>query len=198
MADPLTNQIDTIVDRVIVLNDNPDLDDALILRLQFDLAAKIHDYNEIAIRYGLGTDDRLFFYLARHPDIVAGVKKMKAMFESEHGVEGRIRLKAMEATERLVAPIANLALDGKVNAQQRIDALKQLSRIAGVDGLSGGKDAKGLPGGAAFVLNMFFDETPTRFLGTAVINPDEIPGPPQGGGITDPDDDVFDVVEDDV
>src|SRR6185369_12731746 len=116
------------------LDPNPALDDALILRLQYDLAAKIHPPETIAARYGFIGVKGLRRYLAHHPQVVANIKKARAAIESDEGSEGRVRLKALQATEVLIAPTALIAMDPRVAPQQRIDAFKQLSRVAAVDG----------------------------------------------------------------
>ena len=48
-----------ISDQLLTLDDNPQLDDALILRLTYDLATRMHSAEVIARRYGLGSVDEL-------------------------------------------------------------------------------------------------------------------------------------------
>ena len=134
----------------MVLAENPQLDDALILRLQYDLALGIHLPDAIAQRYGLPDKKSLWEYLRRHPRIVEGARKMKALAESDQGVEERLRLKAMHATEDLIHTTHELAQDIRTPMQQRLDAFKQLSRVAGVDGLRD-KSTTGSGGGHSFV-----------------------------------------------
>jgi hypothetical protein len=143
------------VDQVVVLHDNPELDDALILRLQYDLAAKIHTYQEIAVRYGLRSVAGLFEYLTDHPTVTTGVKKIRAVWESEENAEIRVRQKALQAAEHLIAPTAGIAANPNINVQARIDAFKQLARVGGVDGLPMSAKQQGA-GGTAFTLNILF------------------------------------------
>jgi hypothetical protein len=143
------------LDGVQVLDPDPQLDDALILRLQYDVAAKIHTYDEVATRYGLTNSAALWRYLKQHPGVVKGIKKLRATIESEEGAETRVRLKALLATEELIGPTAGIAIDPKHTAQSRIDAFKQVSRIAGVDGLSAALKAQQLSGNQ-FTLNILF------------------------------------------
>lgn len=160
--------ISGLIDEVIVLDDNPAVDDSMVLKLTHDLAMDLHPMTEIAIRYGLGTPERLFKYLKGHPGIVSGVKRLKAEMQSEAGVEQRVRIKAMQATEELIFPTAAIAGDPKYPAQQRIDAFKQLSRVGGVDG-GGVAAAKAGMGGANFVLNIHFRKDPEKIIGTTDI-----------------------------
>ena len=163
------------------LDPNPALDDALILRLQYDLAAKIHPRATIAQRYGFTGVGALLSYLANHPQIVENVKKARAVIESDEGSETRVRLKALQATEVLIAPTAGIAMDPRVAPQQRIDAFKQLSRVAAVDGSAAAQMAKA-SGGAAFTLNILFRDKPETLSFVADAHPDA--GAPSGTGIT--------------
>lgn len=149
------------------LDPNPALDDALILRLQYDLAAKIHPPETIAARYGFAGIKGLYQYLSHHPQVVANVKKARAAIESDEGSEGRVRLKALQATEVLIAPTALIAMDPRVAPQQRIDAFKQLSRVAAVDGSGAAAAAAKAGSGAAFTLNILFRENPEKLSFTA-------------------------------
>lgn len=170
------SQIEALIDEVIVLDDNPAIDDALILKLQYDLALQLHPFEEIATRYGLGTIERLHKYLLGHPNVIGGVKKLRAVLESEEGVETRVRLKALAATENLIIPTASIAADPRIPAQQRIDAFKQLNRVGGVDGSqAANKNAAMI--GANFVLNIHFRNGGDETIVATVANPDELPRP---------------------
>jgi len=167
-----TANIDALIDEVIVLDDNPAVDDAMILKLQYDLALQLHPFEEIAIRYGLGTSERLYKYLRGHPNVVANVKKLRAMLESEEGVESRVRIKALAATENLILATASIAADPRIPAQQRIDAFKQLNRVGGVDG-SNAANSKHAAIGANFVLNIHFRSGEEKIVAT-VANHEEV------------------------
>jgi hypothetical protein len=161
------------------LDPNPALDDALILRLQYDLAAKIHPRATIAQRYGFTGVGALLSYLSSHPQIVENVKKARAVIESDEGSETRVRLKALQATEVLIAPTAGIAMDPRVPPQQRIDAFKQLSRVAAVDGSAAAQAAKA-GGGAAFTLNILFRDKPETLSFVADAHPDAPSGAASG------------------
>lgn len=172
--------LDEIIDKVLVLSENPEKDDALIKRLQYDLATKIHSPAEIARRYGLFDVQELRDYLLSHPQIVDGVKKIRALFESEEGIETRMRAKFQYSTEDLIPVMHSLVGNPGIPVQQRIDGFKQLQRGAGMDGIRD-KNSEG-PSGQRFVLNILFggDAKNTTIAGTVPEDPASIPAPPSG------------------
>jgi hypothetical protein len=143
------------------LDPNPLLDDALIMRLTYDIAAQIHPPETIALRYGFDDVAGLRRYLSKHPAVVRNAQKAKAAMESDEGSEARVRLKAMQATEELIPATAGIAADPRIAPQQRIDAFKQLSRVSGLDA-SAAKAAGS--GGPAFTLNILFRKNPAEKL----------------------------------
>jgi hypothetical protein len=170
-------ELDDIIDRVLVLSDNPDVEDALILRLQYDIAAKIHLPEEIVRRYGLPDLDALKEYLVQHPQVVFGAKKLRALFESGEGVEARMRAKFQFATEDCIPVISQLVNNPSVPFAARIDGFKQLQRGAGADGAGRAEGRGPLSSGQSFVLNIFLDpKHRTTISGTTVDNPGDIPG----------------------
>jgi len=177
-TDPGAIAVDRLVDHVLVLDNNPQLDDALILRLQYDLATKTHTYDDIARRYGLTNVAELADYLKTHPNIVTEAKKLRALFNSDRAVEERVRLRFLYATESLIAPMQHIAGDIRTPIGARIDAFKQIQRGAGVDGLPAQQRgaAGGNTGGQPFHLNIIFSNGQrTQISGTPVIDADEIP-----------------------
>jgi hypothetical protein len=162
----------------MVLSENPQLDDALILRLQYDLAIGIHLPDAIAQRYGLRDKEDLREYLRRHPQIVENARKAKALVDSNQSVEGRVRIKAMYATEDLIHTTHEIAQDIRTPMQQRLDAFKQLSRVAGVDGLRDKTPTTG-SGGHSFVLNILFTDETKTIQGT-VVDSAQVAPPPMG------------------
>lgn len=169
--------LDQIIDKVLVLSEKPAHDDALIQRLQYDLAIKIHPPTEIARRYGFFDLDELREYLTMHPGIVENVKKIRALFESEEGIETRMRAKFQFATEALIPTMADLVASDNVPIAQRIDGFKQLQRGAGMDGSRSNADG---PAGQRFVLNiMFGGDQNMRIAGVVPEDASTIPPPPQ-------------------
>lgn len=153
------------------LDPNPLLDDALVMRLTYDLAADIHPADEIATRYGFPDKSGLRDYLRLHPTIIKNAQRAKALINSEEGSEGRARLKAMQATEALISSTANIAWDPRIPPQQRIDAFKQLSRVGGLDGSAAAQAARAGAGGPAFTLNILFRDKPSEHLNIVDASP---------------------------
>jgi hypothetical protein len=149
------------------LDPNPLLDDALIQRLIYDLAAQIHEPPTLAMRYGFPDVLAMRRYLSKHPQIVKAAQKAKALMESDENTESRVRLRAMHATEDLIPAAHGIALDPRIAPQQRIDAFKQLSRVSGLD--SAAAKTAGA-GGPAFTLNILFRKNPQEQL---TLIPDE-------------------------
>jgi len=143
------------------LDPNPVIDDALILRLTYDIATGIHEGAVLATRYGFADLQALRRYLLKHPQIIRNAQKTKALVDSDEGSEARVRLKAMHATEELIPATAGIAADPRIAPQQRIDAFKQLSRVSGLDAAAA---AKGAGGGPAFTLNILFRKNPEEKL----------------------------------
>lgn len=150
------------------LDPNPLLDDALIMRLTYDMAAGIHEGDTLAARYGFADTAALRRYLKKHPQIIVNAQKGRAIVESDENTEGRVRLRAMQATEDLIPTTAAIAADPRIGPQQRIEAFKQLSRVSGLDASAAAKAAN--PGGPAFSLNIIFRNAPTE---TITVVPDE-------------------------
>jgi hypothetical protein len=172
--------IDNVVDQVLVLDSNPQIDDALIQRLKYDLATKTHNYEVIAKRYGLSGVPELFEYLRSHPAVTEDAKKLRALFQSDESIEARVRMRFLVATESLIAPMHNLVADPNTPTNARIDGFKQIQRGAGVDGVpAASRGEGGSPGGGTpFVLNINFKNGErTTISGTTVVDANEIPGP---------------------
>jgi hypothetical protein len=167
-----------------ILDPNPLLDDALILRLIHDLAAGIHTRKTIAQRYGFKDIAGLVKYLTNHPGVVEQIKKARAIITSDEGSESRVKLKALQATEALIPATAGIAADPRVAPQQRIDAFKQLSRVSGMDG-SAAAVAASKSFGPAFTLNILFRDNPEK-LSFVDAHPSAVTGAASTGAPTPP------------
>jgi hypothetical protein len=180
-----------------IYDPNPAQEDALILRLQYDLAMGMHDAETIAHRYGLDGKDALKEYLRLHPVIVYEARKLRALYLSDEATEVRIRNKFMHATEQLIIPMTALINDPRTPIAQRIDGFKQFQRGAGVDGApAGAKDAQQKSLGAAFNLTINFAGGRKDYRATTVVEADEIPPPRQSISLRpDEDDAEFEDVE---
>lgn len=124
-----------ILSELRTLSDNPDIDDALIQKLTYDLAVGLHSAQAIARRYGMTGVDSLKQYLMAHPYVVKDAQNLRAAFMSDASTEERVRMKFLKATERLIVPLANIAHSPRTPLNARIDAFKQIQRGAGLDGM---------------------------------------------------------------
>jgi hypothetical protein len=185
------------------LSPNAQLDDALILRLTYDLASRLHSPRAIAHRYGLLDEDQLRDYLIGHPEVVQEAQKLAAIFESDGAAEDRVRMKFLHATEHLIVPMAGLVADPKTPLGARIDGFKQIQRGAGMDGLSSTQRAaqQAGSGGQPFNLTITFTggPPPITIQGTtgsgALSDEPRLPGPMSD---VDADYDTTGPVDDDV
>jgi len=159
----------------LVLSENPQLDDALILRMQYDLATGMHNSEVIARRYGLDGTNGLKDYLRQHPTIVNEARRLRALFMSDEATEGRIRTKFLRATEDLIIPMTALVADPRTPIAQRIDGFKQIQRGAGVDGApaAAAREAKT---GTAFNLTINFTGVREQQISGTVLEADDLPG----------------------
>lgn len=186
-------KIDQAVDKISVLADDANRDASLILRLQYDVAAQLNTYPVIAKRYGFAGEEDLFVFLQEHPEITKNIKQIRALINSEENSETRVRMKAVQATEFLIATTTSIAADDTVSPQQRIDAFKQLSRVGGVDGVNSAAKG-GAASGTAFTLNILFRNREKETLSFTPEEPDvALPSPrkPTSAIAIDPDDDGF-------
>jgi hypothetical protein len=150
------------------LSDNPQLDDALILRLTYDLATKLHSPASVARRYGLDGTEGLKDYLRDHPEVVAEARKLHAIFKSDAAAEDRVRMKFLHATERLIIPMAGIVADPRTPLGARIDGFKQIQRGAGLDGLSSAARAGQQAGAAGQPFSLVINFAGGRLTGPAL------------------------------
>jgi hypothetical protein len=186
-----------VLDRVIddpdylILDENPQLDDALILRLTYDLATGMHNGEAIAKRYGLRDGKELREYLRQHPNVVREAQRLRSLFLSDEATEARIRAKFLRATEQLIIPIAALVADPRTPITNRIDGFKQMQRGAGVDGAPPAAMKAAGGGGTPFSLTInFAGGRAEQITGTTVVDADEIPAPRQPFRLGEPQDDL--------
>ena len=166
----------------MVLSENPQQDDALIYRLQWDLACLAHPLDEIAQRYRFQDKQELKDYLRQHPSIVKEALKLRALYNSDEATEQRVRQKFMQVTEHLIMPMAQLVKDTNTPIAARVDAFKQIQRGAGVDGAPPPALKGGGGGGTAFSLTINFagGRRPEVIEGTTVVD-GSIPNPAIAG-----------------
>lgn len=154
----------------IVLGPPTELDDELIRGLIYDVAHRIHTYDTIARRYGFIDVADMKAFLNTHPQIVKEAQRLRAIVDGDQSAELRTRLKAAFATEDLIVPMAAICADGKIPPGTRIDAFKQLSRVAGIDGMPAtAKD--GAAAGTQFSLTINMPDGRTEKIITSVVDP---------------------------
>ena len=161
------------------LAENPQLDDALILRMAYDLALGMHNPGVIARRYGLADEIELRGYLREHPQLVFEARRLRAMFNSDEATEQRIRTKFLRATEQLIIPMTALVADPRTPIAQRIDGFKQIQRGAGVDGApaAAAKDQKNQGAPFNLTINFAAGGRQQHIAATTVVDADEIRPP---------------------
>lgn len=179
--DPSVATAEALVAAVSVFDIEAKLhDQGHLERLKNDLAQGIYPHAVIAARYGLSME-QLVVFLKRNPGFVAEVKKTKALWESGGNTAEAVRLEAQTGLREILPHLVADALDTKTTAATRVDIAKQVSRIAGVDGMPA-PSAQGAPGktGNQFVLNIQFTGREPEIITTTVVE-NELPPPPEQG-----------------
>lgn len=166
------------------------LDQMLELRLCDDIAKNIDTADDIAARYGMDGRDGLKAYLRAHPKLVTYANKLKALNDSAMGSEDRARLKAVYASEALISHIAHIAGDKATNAAVRVDAFKQLNRMAGMDGAGSGAKSErgggaGSGGNVPFSVTIILPNRPPEQISATIVDGDLVP-PPQVDNTAEP------------
>ena len=167
----------------MVLSENPQQDDALIYRLQWDLACLAHPLDEIAQRYRFQDKQELKDYLRHHPSIVKeGAEVARPLQQRRSHRAAGAPVKFMQVTEHLIMPMAQLVKDTNTPIAARVDAFKQIQRGAGVDGAPPPALKGGGGGGTAFSLTINFagGRRPEVIEGTTVVD-GSIPNPAIAG-----------------
>jgi hypothetical protein len=167
--------IERLIAGPIILNEDPRIDDELRMRLTYDLAHGLHDYSEIARRYGLNSDAELYAYLRAHSKIVEEARRLRSINSSDQGTEDRCKLKGQLATEELIPHIAALAANPHVSPRERIDAFKELRTTGSVGAKTGQQNATPTTG-TTFAINFMFSNGAER-ISTTVVDAAAIPAP---------------------
>lgn len=111
-----------------------DVRDAARVRLMQDIAFEIYPAAELAVRYGLGTVAGLRIWLTRNPEMMRQIKVMRALHQSDTGIQERNRLKANHAVEQAIPSITGVVLDPTKGLELRLKAFASLQKMAGLDG----------------------------------------------------------------
>lgn len=149
-----------------VLADAPEMSSLALQAFCNDVARQVHTPSEIAERYGFANARAAAAWIKARPPVQRAIKELRAIWESEENLEGRIRAYYAHAVLEAAPENARIMLDPTVHPSVRIDGLKEMSKVAGLVGAPGGglvRDKNGnlvSTGGAApFAVNIIFQST---------------------------------------
>lgn len=100
-------------------------------RLAVELAVQISPLPEVLKRHGLSKDD--LRTKLRDPSFRHMVKEAKRVWQSDLSVKERIRLKSQVLVEDSLLGVYEMFHDQSLAAPARLDAFKQMARVATVD-----------------------------------------------------------------
>ena len=112
-----------------------------------ELAAGLSDATGICKRYGISPEQ--WEALRKNPMFRGMVKEAIETWQGDLNANRRIKLKAAIATEDTITELYRMVFDDALPAPSRVEAQKQLSRLAGVDHVEG----KGTGDGFSIVIN---------------------------------------------
>lgn len=101
-----------------------------------DVARKIDDADVIATRYGFVDKAHIKAWLGAHPGVTRRIKEERAVWESSGNIETKTRTLAATALTEGIPTHAQIMLNPDVPPGIRIDAFKELAKVAGVSGLA--------------------------------------------------------------
>lgn len=139
-------------------------------QLAMELAMQLAPINDILDRHGLTVAD-LRFKLS-NPLFRRVYQDTKRVWESDLGAEERIRIKAMMLVEDSLLQVYSILHSHDTAPQARIDAFKQLSKVAGVDQSGKGGDAAGTK--VSITFNIEPDKPPVMLEAVAQAIPDGV------------------------
>ena len=119
-------------------------------QLATEIARGLDELPSILKRYGLNNQE--FVRLSRDPTFRARFVEAKRAWEHPDAADVRIINKSRFAVEDCILVLYGLATDPEVAGMTRIEAFKQLARIAKVDG--GEPKESGAASGSQFVVNI--------------------------------------------
>jgi hypothetical protein len=148
---------------VPVLPDPPEMTSLTLQAFCNDVARQIHSPREIATRYGFSSPKSAKQWIIDRPAVGRAIKELRAIWESEDNLEGRIRAYAQHALLEAAPDNARIMLDPTVHPSVRIDAMKETAKLAGVVGGPGGitRDRNGqvVAADGRFAVNIIFQST---------------------------------------
>lgn len=168
--------ITSMIDRVPVLAPTADLEDNFLRRLCDDLANGIFTFADIARRYGFTDVSSLHRFLVDHPNVVREVKRLKALRESDRGVQETAQIRSAHAYNDRVHHIGGMIGNPNVGAKEQLDAAKLLAAAGGITN-TGGKDGRAGDSGSSFSLTLNIGNGTSIRLVPTVVEADEVPAP---------------------
>lgn len=115
-------------------------------QLKHEIASNIYGEDVLAKRHGIKSVRK---YLVDHPWLIPEIQLLRAQKSSELSVQDRCRQKAGLASEELIPDMVSVVASPTTSAASKIDAFKQLNRMAGIDGLPAAtRDNQAQPGTA--------------------------------------------------
>lgn len=129
-----------------------------------DVARKIDEYPTIAMRYGFVDEADMAGYIKSNQELRRAIKEERAVWFSNESAETRARELARRGTAELIPEATNIGLSEITTPSVRLDAIRTLARIAGLDGAGRAQETyPGVEGAARFsvVINLGPDKTVT-------------------------------------
>lgn len=125
--------IDPLIDNVPVY-DTPQLTHQRRVAFITDVARKIDEYATIAMRYGFVDESDMADYIRKNKELRRAIKEERAIWYSGENSETRARELARRSTAECISDAANIALSETITPSVRLDAVRTLARIGGLDG----------------------------------------------------------------
>lgn len=125
-------------------------------RLLVELAANLRPPTEIFSDFGYTAEDSQV--LMASPGFGDRLREVASMWNSEENRDTRIRAKAAMVVEDGIPTLAAVLYDASMAIGSRLDAFKQLSKIAGAEVAQA--DNTGTGGGFRITMNFGFQDSP--------------------------------------
>jgi hypothetical protein len=147
-------------------------------RLAFDLIAQLKPVAQLLEDYGLS--ETALAELLQHPIFEARVREEKAVWLSSENTAERVKLRAQLQVEHGQLVLTEILAGETVSPSVKIDAMKQLAALAGLDRRAAAEMAAAVPAGPQFQIKFVFQEAGKELvlegtqLPTAVGKPEPV------------------------
>lgn len=164
--------IDPLIDNVPVY-DAPQMTHQRRVAFITDVARKIDEYATIAMRYGFVDESDMADYIRKNKELRRAIKEERAIWYSGENSETRARELARRGTAECISEAASIGLNETITPSVRLDAVRTLARIAGMDGAGRAQETyPGAEGAARFSVNIHLGADKTVTIAPATIEPD--------------------------